>query len=148
MRASCIWPSVEERAGEHHRLGRSNCRNEEGVHSSIVVFEGNLHGSLPDIVNSGAPVALDDFVGLLKITIKVFSDIGDAGGAAVVDAKVEAVRVKGGFDLDAVVGGRWIRCCSRRGNQGAHGKQGIDEEMFLKLNMRALQRLACAGAGA
>ena len=53
--------------------------NEEGVHSSIVIFKGNLHGSLPDIVNSGASIALDDFVGLPKITNKVFSDIGDAG---------------------------------------------------------------------
>ena len=36
----------------------------ESVHGAIVILEGNLHGALPDIVDAGAAIALDDFVGL------------------------------------------------------------------------------------
>ena len=68
--------------------------NDEGFRLPIVIINGQFHGALPHIGDSGTTMALDDFVGLDQITHKMFSDIGNASRASVVNAKVQAVSVK------------------------------------------------------
>ena len=38
--------------------------NEKGFNLAIVVFNGDFHGPLPDILHTGAAITFDDFIGL------------------------------------------------------------------------------------